>query len=125
MHLINAEAKAIDGDLGGAAEIIKDLRDARFGTDTALPSYTGTQDAIVDILRERRLELAYEGHRYLDVKRLRTITGSGFQRDPLDCGPDSNAVVPCVLQASDFRFTFPIPTSELNANINVPQNTGY
>ena len=125
MYLINAEAKAIDGDLEGAAEIIKDLRDARFGTDTDLPSYTGTQTAIVDILRERRLELAYEGHRYLDVKRLRTITGSGFQRAPLDCGPDSNAVVPCVLQASDFRFTFPIPTSELNANINVPQNTGY
>jgi len=78
MYLINAEAKAIDGDLEGAAEIIKDLRDARFGTDTDLPSYTGTQAAIVDILRERRLELAYEGHRYLDVKRLRTITGSGF-----------------------------------------------
>ena len=125
MHLINAEAKAIDGDLTGAAATIKTLRDARFGADTPVPSYAGTQAAIVDILRERRLELAYEGHRYLDVKRLRGITGAGFQRAPLDCGPGSNAVVPCALPASDRRFTFPIPTAELNGNVNIAQNPGY
>ncbi len=125
MYLINAEARAINNDAAGAGAMIKLLRDARFGADTPLPSYSGTQDAIVDILRERRLELAFEGHRYLDVKRLRSITGVGFQRDPRDCGEASNGVVPCSLQASDRRFTLPIPASELNGNANIVQNPGY
>ncbi len=125
MYLINAEARALSNDFAGAAATIKALRDARFGADTPLPNYGNTQVAIVDILRERRLELAYEGHRYLDVKRLRGITNTGFNRAPRDCGVESNSSVQCVLQPTDFRFTFPIPLAELNGNGNITQNPGY
>lgn len=125
MHLINAEAKAINNDLSGAAQVIKNLRDVRFGSDTTLPNYGTLQSAIVDILRERRIELAYEGHRYVDVKRLRGITNQGFERDSRDCGAASNNPVQCNLPAADRRFTFPIPLAELNGNSNMVQNPDY
>ena len=129
MYLINAEAKALSGDTEGAAEMIQSLRNARFGIESQLPNYNGIlQTAIEDILRERRLELAFEGHRYLDVKRLGQIAGVGFERAQRDCGQDSHEAVECNLQATDFRFTFPIPIDELNGNANISQedqNPGY
>lgn len=125
MYLINAEAKALDGNLQGAAQMIKMIRDARFDTNSPAPNYGSRQEAIEDILSERRLELAYEGHRYLDVKRLRGITNVGFERLQADCGANSNVAVPCILQANDRRFTFPIPQEEIDGNSNITQNPGY
>jgi starch-binding outer membrane protein, SusD/RagB family len=58
-----------------------------------------------DILRERRLELAHEGFRVHDAKRLgETINGR---------------------PASDNRHVFPIPFREINTNPNLLQNPGY
>lgn len=125
MYLVNAEARALNNDFGGAAQVIKQLRDARFGASTPTPTYGNVQSAIVDILRERRIELAYEGHRYVDVKRLRSVTNQGFERAQLDCGAGSNNPVQCNLPAADRRFTFPIPLQELNGNGNIVQNPGY
>jgi hypothetical protein len=121
MYLINAEAKALTGDRNGAALMIKTLRDARFGSGTTLPVYTSDVTAVTDILAERRLELAYEGHRYLDLKRTRSITNKGIERDGLDCG----GATPCNLAVNDYRFTLPIPQVETNANGNIVQNQGY
>lgn len=58
-----------------------------------------------DILLERRLELAFEGHRIHDIKRLRgTVDGLNWDDDAL---------------------VFPIPARELEANRNLKQNDGY
>jgi hypothetical protein len=50
MYLIRAEAAVAGGSLDDAAELIKDIRDARFGTDTALPSYGSATEAYAAIL---------------------------------------------------------------------------
>lgn len=60
---------------------------------------------LADILLERRLELAHEGFRIHDAKRLNeTVNGR---------------------PAFDNRAVFPIPFRELNTNPNLTQNPGY
>jgi hypothetical protein len=126
MLFIAAEAKArkAGADLTGAATLIKRLRDARFSTVQALPVYASAQQAVGDILDERKVELSYEGHRHKDLRRAGVAGGRGVARDLIACTIQSGA---CTLAASDFRFTLPIPIVEINANpaIAAQQNPGY
>jgi hypothetical protein len=121
MYLIKAETQVTLNDLDGAAVTLKALRDARFGTSTALDSYATQTAAYNEVLKERRLELAFEGHRYLDIKRFKERLNSGINRDALDCASGGN----CVMLPSDHRLTLPIPQVELNANPSIIQNPGY
>lgn len=123
MLFIMAEARAQNSDFQGAAQLIKQLRDARFGTDQPLPTYGSQQEAFAGILAERQIELVYEGHRYKDLKRLGVKAGVGIQRDAVDCSLNGA----CTLPASDFRFTLPIPRVEISGNpeIATQQNPGY
>ncbi len=127
MLLILAEADAAKGDFNGAsnstASLIKRLRDARFGTDTPLPDYSSKMEAFAAILAERRIEFAFEGQRYKDIKRLGERAGVGIKKDPLDCAFNGA----CGLDPTDYRFTFPLPIVEFNANpgLRDQQNPGY
>ncbi|MGS2727718.1 RagB/SusD family nutrient uptake outer membrane protein [Psychroserpens sp. BH13MA-6] len=121
MHLIKAEAQALSGDFEDCAITLKGIRDARLGTSTDLDVYTGVAQAASAVLLERRKELAFEGQRYLDIKRLRNVVGQGIVRAEIDCQNGGN----CVLPISDQRFTLPIPQVELNANPGITQNPGY
>ncbi len=127
MLLIRAEAYADAGTFNGAtnsaAALLKQLRDARFGTDTPLPVFGNQQEAFGAILDERRIELAFEGHRYKDLKRLGTRASRGVSKDAIDCAFNGA----CTLSADDFRFTLPLPIVEFNANpgLREQQNPGY
>ncbi len=122
-YLIRAEVQARNSDLPGAAATIKQIRDARYGSAQPLPSYANLQEAIEDILLERRKELAYEGHRYIDLRRTTDITGEFITREEAlgDCG----GVTPCSVPPSDPRTTVPIPVAEIAGNSNMVQNPGY
>ncbi len=122
MLLIKAEALADAGNLTGAAGLIKQLRDARFGSSQPLPSYANQQQAFGDILDERRIELVYEGHRYKDLKRLGQRGGRGIDRDPNDCDINSSCNPPAV---TSNLFSMPVPLVELDANSVIQQNPGY
>jgi len=121
LYLIKAECQARLTLYVDAAATIKQIRDARFGTSTVQDVYSNFADAATAILAERFVELAYEGHRYVDVKRLRSAVNLGIVRDPADCGGAS----PCVLGVTDHRFTLPIPQSEMDTNGNMTQNDVY
>lgn len=118
MVLIKAECEARAGNLTAAANSIKTLRDARYVVDAPAPVYANLDAALNDVLLERRLEFAFEGHRYLDLKRL----NRAINRNDADCGSFS---APCSLNAGDYRFTLPIPNSEISANPTIQQNPGY
>lgn len=124
MLLIAAEAKAGQGDLSGCATLIKQLRDARFSVAQQLPSYQTAQDAFADILDERRIEFAFEGHRWKDLKRLGARAGRTIDRDPLDA---STFNMIQTLPITDHRFTMPLPVAEFEANpeLRTQQNPGY
>ncbi len=75
----------------------------RLRTRAGAPTFLAV--TLADILLERRLELAHEGFRIHDAKRLgETVNGR---------------------PAFDNRAVFPIPFRELNTNPNLTQNPGY
>lgn len=91
----------------------------------SMPVITDVNSAWKAILDERRVEFAFEGHRYLDMKRLGRKAGSpGFQRYAKDCIVNGTCAG---LAADSYKLTLPIPNSELNANpiIRGQQNPGY
>ncbi len=126
MVLINAEARAHTTDLIGAALMVQSIRDARTGAVGTAPVYADLSAAIDDILLERRLELCFEGHRFIDIKRTRSITNLGVVRSSAlnDCGGTSGTLE-CSLDVNDYRFTLPIPAQEMDGNSNMTQTAGY
>ena len=116
MYLIRAEARAEQNDLAGAAADINTLRAARIAGYTNV-SFPGKDEAITNILNERFKELAFEGFRYFDLKR-RNLPVTRLASDVQSTQWIS-------LPANDFKFTLPIPQTELFANPNATQNPGY
>jgi len=121
MLFIRAEAAAQANDFAGAAAFIKQIRDARFGAAQTAPTYSSQQDAFGGILDERRLELLFEGHRWVDLKRLGTKGGRAMDRDAKEC----SILAGCTLPNTDFRFTLPIPLAEITGNTGIQQNPNY
>lgn len=121
MYLIKAEAQIAANDLAGAAATIRTVRNARHNKVQDLPVYADAVAAWKDVLRERRKEFAYEGFRYVDLKRIGGFANEGIQRDPVDCAINGQ----CSLSVDNFKFTLPIPISELSVNPSIPQNAGY
>jgi hypothetical protein len=118
MYLIRAEADFFLN--GGGRSDIRTLRQNR------IAGYNPATDAIPDVLAaiqlERRKELVGEGHRWFDAKRY----GIGFNRGSSPGSGDCPSTAPdCAIGAGDFRFVFPIPLSEMNANSAMKQNPGW
>lgn len=100
MYLIRAEAnQRLSTSIG--ATPLQDYNAVH--TRAGLPAATAV--TLDDILLERRLELAHEGQKIHDIKRLKGTVGSFAYNDP--------------------KLVFPIPLREINANPNLVQNTGY
>jgi starch-binding outer membrane protein, SusD/RagB family len=119
MYLIRAEARAELNRVSGANSAESDintLRAARINGYTNVV-FTSRQQAIDEILLERFKELAYEGHRFFDLKR-RSLP---VTRLPIDAPSAAGTT----LAANDFRFLLPIPLPEVTANPILVQNPGY
>ncbi|HCN47932.1 MAG TPA: RagB/SusD family nutrient uptake outer membrane protein [Chryseobacterium sp.] len=121
MYFILAEAEVAAGNLSTAHDLIQKVREARNYQNAAVtPAYSSTQVAYADILKERRVELALEGHRYLDLKRLAVAANVSMDRNATD-----DVVAMENLPNGDYRYTLPIPIKEMSANPNIKQNDGY
>ncbi len=107
--LIAAEAKARNNNEAGATTAINLLR-----TNRGLTATTATGAALLTvIMNERRIELAFEGHRFYDLKRL----GLPISKSAASAAP---ALVP-----SDFRILGRLPLDQVVLNKNMAQNPGY
>lgn len=116
MYLIRAEARAEGGDLTGAALDLNTLRAARI--NNYVTAVFTTKDALINaILDERFKELAFEGHRFWDLKR-RNLPVSRLLQDAPNTASQT-------LPAGNFRFLLPIPLPETQANPKIQQNPGY
>jgi hypothetical protein len=127
MYFILAEAAVAEGDLATAATLITAVRLARRTFQTTVvpvPTYTDAAMALRDILKERRIELSFEGHRYVDLRRLGAAAGVSIDRSPLDDG-GAGLNAPLTLPITDYRWTFPIPSLEVLGNPGIVQNPGY
>jgi hypothetical protein len=117
MYLIRAEAyakQATPNLVAGAADL-NALRTQRI-TGYVNQTFPTAADLITAVLDERFKELCFEGFRFYDLKR----NNLPVQRNASDASPAWQT-----LAADSYRFVFPIPQSEINANPNMVQNTGY
>jgi hypothetical protein len=119
MMLIRAEARAEQNKISGANSAESDLNALRAARITGYTPVTlaNKDQAITEILQERFKELAFEGHRFFDLKR----RGLPITRLAADA-PNAPAQQ---LQAGNFRFVLPIPQPEILANTLMEQNPGY
>lgn len=110
VYLIAAEASLPANELD-ALTYLNAIRTRRNATPSAS---TGAQ-LFEDIINERRIELAAEGDRYMDLMRLKrdVVRSANY--------PSSIRLIPY----SNFRRVLPIPQNEMDANPNMVQNPGY
>lgn len=103
MYLIRAEARAQQNKLSDAVADLNVIRN-RAGLPNASPATVA--EAVDAILKERRFELAHEGHRWLDMRRLGRWNAFGL--------------------TEDFRSRWPLPQREVQTSGNIiAQNPGY
>ncbi|WP_417427730.1 RagB/SusD family nutrient uptake outer membrane protein [Halpernia sp.] len=123
MKFILAECE-VPTSLTNAANYIKEVRVARDYVGGALltPVYATPTQAYADILKERRKELAFEGHRYIDLKRLAVKAGVTMDRNSTD---DVSTIPVVNLANGSYKYTLPIPLSEIAGNPTIQQNPGY
>jgi len=137
IKLLYAEVLAQDGGFANAHIQVNDIR-RRAGKPEAAP-FTSQNMALDSVYHERRLELAFENHRWFDLLRMNTsyndpnkamdilrlhtfitdweLVYSTF--DPLPVPDEGNYM--------NDRLLLPIPQYEIDANneMTIPQNPGY
>ncbi|MDU8885397.1 RagB/SusD family nutrient uptake outer membrane protein [Yeosuana sp. MJ-SS3] len=118
VYLNKAEAYAEMDQDGMALAALDAVRSERY-TDFVSGGETG-QDLKDAIQLERRLELAFEGHRFFDIKR----HGLPVQRDNFGEFADGSGSPAFVqtLPSGDCRFQLAIPKAEIDVNPNMVQN---
>lgn len=107
IYLIRAEAKLRNGDADGALADINFIRGKRSAEGKTLPLLASV--SLDDILKERGFELYWEGMRRQDLVRFGKFADAWQEKS---------------VTSSD-KNLFPLPTSAVDVNENLIQNTGY
>lgn len=117
MYLILAESK-YPTDQTAARTALDKVRSNRIAGYVSLGE---TGAALLAAIRtERRKEMAFEGYRFFEFKRLgnQSITRAG-------CGVSSLSTICSLTSATSRAWAWPIPENEILANKNIQQNQGY
>jgi len=112
--LLKAEASNELGDVQGAADLVNQIR-----TRVQLPNTTATDQASMRLAieKERRLELAFEGLRWYDLKR------TGRAIEVINNAKDESGQT--LYNLTENKLVWPVPQNELDNNVNLEQNPGY
>jgi hypothetical protein len=113
--LLKAEALVEKGDITGAMTLVNQVR-ARVKLN---PKTAASADAARSVVaNERRLELAFEGHRWYDLLRTGTaLTTMNAQTDANGNNLNYNV--------QPYRLLMPIPQAQIDLNPFLVQNDGY
>lgn len=135
MQLIYAECCAWEKDYTTAWETVAALRAVRFGGEVYTAPIDSWETALDVILKERAVELCFEGHRFWDLRRTgraaEVLNGkkySGVWWHPAGEGVFSPELIVCEMGARIYpeRFDrFPIPQTEINNNRLARQNSDW
>lgn len=103
----------------------------RSRADVMMPAFTGETNFEANLMRERMVELAFEGHRYWDVRRWKkgadffsSITRMEITKESVS-GALQYRRVERPRKWEDRMYFSPIPDSERRKNPNLRQNTGW
>jgi len=112
LYLIRAEARAHLDNLSATTGALFDLNKVRERAEI-LPSTAVTQaDILLAIENERRVEFAFEAHRWFDLAR------TGRAKAVLEA-LDQNTHV------EDYEYLFPIPITQIQLDHSLDPNPGY
>lgn len=133
LYLNKAEALYYTDDEEGAREALKPVRQR-----AGMPAVTATgTDLLEAIKNERRIEFAFEEHRYFDVRRWKEAPkyfGTTVHAITIKKYPDGKKTYEVDKLRSDVggdrkwddkMYWLPIPKSEMDKNPNLVQNPGY
>jgi len=131
MYLNRAEAEAKAGQGAAALDDVDMIRKNR-GLQASLYNEVvpGGYTALDLVLKERRIELAFEGHRTFDVYRNklsmnRTYWGyhlPGLQASDINLAVNPTGYANMIIQPTDPRIIYYIPIDEINTNPLCTQN---
>ncbi len=112
-YLIRSEARAQQGNIGGAQTDLNAIRSRAGLANTS----SNTQPALLNaILQERRIELFSElGHRWFDLKRTGKVDEVMNIETPLKGS----------VSWQSYQQLYPIPPGDILKNPNLVQNKGY
>ncbi|MEM9929779.1 MAG: RagB/SusD family nutrient uptake outer membrane protein, partial [Bacteroidota bacterium] len=119
VYLMYAEAVLRNGSGGSidqAIDLINELRERSYGTTAG--NIQRSDLTLPFILDERARELYWECHRRTDLVRFGQFTDGDYVW-PLKGNTPQGTQTPA------FRDIFPIPASDIGANPNLQQNSGY
>lgn len=120
--LLKAEALIMKDspDLEAAANIIDGVRN-RAGLGKLASSVRSNQESMLEaLLKERRLELAFEGERWYDLVRLNKVEEVMNAVYSKDSGRKAQ-----IAQFNENSYLLPIPQGAIDQNENLIQNPGY
>lgn len=126
-------AEAINEQSGPTGEAAGYLNQVRARAGLSARMGLGKDDFRTAVLKERRVELAFENQRWFDLKRtmtpaqLTTFLNAYGAREKAN-PTVSRGGVPFNAQDyifSEYQYYFPIPASEILINSNLTQNPGY
>lgn len=107
IHLNRAEAYAHLKQYAECRDAVNTLRKTRGLNETDV----NNNELLEEVLTQRRIELAFEGHRYFDLKRLGKPIARSEGREPIPY--------------EDYRVVAPIGITELDVNKKLVNNPGY
>ncbi|HKL14996.1 MAG TPA: RagB/SusD family nutrient uptake outer membrane protein [Balneolaceae bacterium] len=120
VYLMYAEATvrgAAGGDINRAVNLVNDLRERAYGDESGNITASELQQDNF-ILDERARELHWEAHRRTDLRRYGQFTGGDYVWSWKGETQEGSAT------ANTFQI-FPIPSTDINSNLNLTQNPGY
>ena len=123
--LLKAEAQNETNDLEGSIATLNEVRN-RVGLSDI--SASSKEDMKMKILKERRLELAFEAQRWDDLVRFGVIVNvmNDLNEVKYTCGDGTqSAPIPINYNMNSNKILCPIPQLERDANPNLTQNEGY
>jgi hypothetical protein len=110
MYLISAEAQGYPAGLTR----LNELRIKRNLPPLTTETVTTATEFYTVLMRERRLELCFEGHRWTDLKRM-------CKKYKLDI----HQYLPNISGIDDINLLYPVPFTQIQLNPNLTQNPGY
>ncbi|GAB6008555.1 membrane protein [Bacteroidia bacterium] len=122
LMLLKAEALLMKSspDLNAAASIIDRIR-SRAGLQGLPANIKANKESLFDaLMKERRMELAFEGERWFELVRLdlvEKVMNAVYAKD--------SGRVPVKWNFSQASYRLPIPLSVIDNNPNIVQNEGY
>lgn len=126
-------AEAINEQGGPTAEAYDYLNQVR--TRAGLAPLSGLDQAAFReaVLKERRIELAFENHRWFDLKRTKTADELAAFLNAYGAQERSNPTTdrggipfsPADFQFAPYEVLFPIPANQILINEDLTQNPGY